>query len=132
MTIIVMNSNKNTSCEDIIKIFPQIKFKASVFGPCIKPMPKNAIPSTIEKIIPIEIFGSKSPRSAIGPMSEVDARQKNIAISSGFICNNNPNMAPAKAACDIATPTNGIRIITTHTPTMPHAAPPRTEAISAR
>ena len=80
----------------------------------------------------MEIFGSKSPRSAIGPTSAVEARQKIIAISKGLMCSRSPKIAPAKAACDIATPTNGIRIIITQTPTRPQVAPPIIEATIAR
>jgi len=121
-----------TSLFDIVRIFPQIKFNASVFGPAINPIPRKATPKIKEKIIPTETLGSMSALSAIGPISNAEARQNKSAIVRGSICNRSPNIAPAKAAWDIATPTNGIRIIITQTPTMPQLIPPKIEARIAR
>lgn len=124
----VMIPSQERPFGEMVRMLPHRSLKASVFGPFKNPIPKKAMPSIIENIIPKETLGSNSPLSDNGPMRKEEPRQRIMARVKGFIPKRSPRMAPAKAAWDIATPTNGMRSITIHTPTIPQPIPPRIEA----
>ena len=118
-------ASKITSPRVLVRMLPQSSSSAPDLVPGIKPMKRNASPSMREKITPTEVSGLNSPRSARGPTTAAANRLKAKAPINGLKPIHRPSSAPAKAACDMHTPINGICISTTKTPTLLQAMPPR-------
>jgi hypothetical protein len=110
---------------DIDRMLPQIKERASLFGPGIIPRQKKANPIIMVNIIPIAVSGLNSALSAIGPMRRLEKRQKRNPTATGLTPKRRPNMAPAKAEWAIVTPKKGISIVIMNTPITEQLIPPK-------
>ncbi len=109
----------------LVRMLPHNSSRAADLGPDISPMKRKARPSMREKMTPTEVSGLSSPRSASGPTTAAAPRLKTKAPSIGLNPSHRPRSAPAKAACDMHTPMNGIWRSTTKTPMVAQAMPPR-------
>ncbi|MBA7695029.1 hypothetical protein ES703_103646 [subsurface metagenome] len=109
----------------LVRILPHSNSRAPDLVPGISPINRKAIPSIKEKMTPNDVSGLSSPRSARGPIIAAEKRLKAKAPIKGLKPNHSPSRAPAKAACDIHTPINGMCISTTKTPMVAQVIPPR-------
>ena len=134
-----ITARKNVSLTLMVSMLPHIKESASEVPPEASlealllsfAINKKAMPSIKENKIPVEIFGEKFPFSATGPIKNDAITHRKSAASTGFIPKKRPIIAPAKAVCAIATPTNGMFKRYTQTPIIPQAKPAKTDAINA-
>jgi hypothetical protein len=79
----------------------------------------------------VEVLAEKLPLSAKGAIKKDTAKQHIAAANAGFTPKKMPITAPAKAACDITSATNGMFKKNTHTPIIAQLRAHNADAINA-